>query len=256
MSQVRSICKLRLLSNSLSAKEFRTTRQSRLPKLFHIPNEASSGMMACGKRIGRFSPRERARLPRAKCAQFYAMVLRAILANERSNTMASRWCLASGERVLFTSLPFSFIHRAGILARVFAQIRAESRELIVEEVQFAGEKGVTWVETSVNDKGKIYFAKRRGQELFSRFVAGRNQAESDYVSVMLRRDPPSDEYILVTAWFGRKNGKPEPMTEGLTSLERIHSIAFWGKDDQMPGRAYALTPAEHLKLELRTQCPW
>jgi len=73
---------------------------------------------------------------------------------------------------------------------------------------------------------------------------------------MLRSNPSSAEYILVTAWFGSKNGKPEPMTEGLTTFERIQSIAFWGKGDQMPGHAYALTPEELLKLELRTQCPW
>jgi len=72
----------------------------------------------------------------------------------------------------------------------------------------------------INKEDKIFYAKRIGRKGYSKFVEKLEGCKSRYVTlVLLKSNKYDNEYVLVTAYIGKKVG-PEPYDERCKKEDR------------------------------------
>jgi len=154
------------------------------------------------------------------------------------------WKLGSGEAVI--DRLNSHIHRgvAPLLPEALSRIVSGGRSFINEEVVFDRIIGETiCVATGPGDQ--IVYAIRSGRAGHTRFVRNRKPEACASMVVVLKKAEESDQYILITAFIGRK-AELEPWDKGATEK----SLAFWSSHALIWGGEPVVPGTE------TAECPW
>ncbi len=142
---------------------------------------------------------------------------------------------------------------AHLLPDALSRIDSESRQFLIEEVDFGRIVGETiCVPTGPGDE--IVFAQRPKLFGYSRFVKNRTPEPCTKVVVILKRDDYEDYYILITAFVGqrpqpepwdRRNFVQQPDPRDAERLARefwsSHALV-WGQEEVVPGTETTVCP--------------
>lgn len=159
--------------------------------------------------------------------------------------LMTEWRLSSGEVVVDRFRSHLHPSVASLLPEALARVDSQSRQFLVEEVDFCRLVGETiCVPTGSGDE--IVFALRHGRRGLTRFVKNREPEPCSSVVVILKRDDANSRvYILITTFVGRRP-EPEPWDRNATerSVEFWSSHALiWGSESMVPGTE-------------TVECPW
>ncbi len=107
------------------------------------------------------------------------------------------------------------------LAEAFGKTECLGRDFIAEQVDLGriiGHGG----RVKTTDADDIVYARRYGRKGLSRFVLGRSPDPTCYVTIVLKRDGLSEDFLCLTAYVGPKS-EPEPWDVHATPA----SLEFW-----------------------------
>jgi hypothetical protein len=157
--------------------------------------------------------------------------------------------------VFANHLPESFARREYLVRIACAQTEAEGRHWVEGEVSFDTNQGfLSVVPTTECHRNRIFFARRRGHLMLSRFVRGVEVPETNIISLLLKRgEGPMPFYKLMGVWFGPAP-EPEPLNAHGRAYDFPRSVRFWGTYSE--GHAFPDQTEMYVENTRSYVCPW